>query len=103
MTDPINKDKLSGTGGRGNNNQFSNVSGSSTSQKLWKDNCCWRFNRNKCKKSADECDWDHRCTYCGGWYHSFANCRKRLKRDGKNGDEAKSNSPRRKESRKHRA
>ena len=43
----------------------------------WKDDCCWRFNKNRCKKSASECRYDHRCTHCAGWYHSHANCRKR--------------------------
>ena len=48
-----------------------------TTKRDWRDNCCWKYNKNKCRKSANDCDWDHRCTYCGGWNHSYANCRKR--------------------------
>ena len=46
--------------------------------KDWKDDCCWRFNKNKCKRSGKDCNYDHRCTYCAGWNHRFHNCRKRL-------------------------
>ena len=54
--------------------------GSSHSNKVkaWKDDCCWRYNKNRCKRTASECNYDHRCTYCAGWYHRFFNCRKRL-------------------------
>ena len=44
----------------------------------WHDDCCWKYNKNKCNRN--DCAWDHRCTYCGGWNHSFYNCRKRQKR-----------------------
>ena len=47
----------------------------------WRDDCCWRYNKNRCKKSAEACHFDHRCTYCGGWYHSYYNCRKRLRNE----------------------
>ena len=33
--------------------------------KDWRDNCCWKFNRNRCPKTKG-CNYDHRCTYCGG-------------------------------------
>ena len=46
--------------------------------KSWKDSCCWKFNKNKCNKTASDCSFDHRCTYCGIWNHGFHNCRKRL-------------------------
>ena len=73
MTDALSKGQ----------NQASKGEGGHTSQKRdWKDDCCWKYNRNKCHKGND-CNWDHRCTYCGGWYHSFANCRKRLRKDGR--------------------
>ena len=58
-------------------NQQGHVSG----YKTWKDDCCWRFNKNKCKKSGNDCNYDHRYTFCSGWIHGFHNCRKRL---GKN-------------------
>ena len=43
----------------------------------WCDNCCRRFNKNHCSKSHAECKYDHRCTYCGLFYHGKFNCRKR--------------------------
>ena len=55
----------------------SSGAGSSADQS-WKKSCCWRFNKNRCNKSASACDWDHRCSHCAGWYHSYNNCRKRL-------------------------
>ena len=48
----------------------------------WKDDCCWKYNKNKCSLPVSECRWDHRCTYCGGWNHSFYNCRKRNSKKG---------------------
>ena len=48
----------------------------------WRDNCCWKFDRNKCNSS--NCNFDHRCTYCGGWNHGFYNCRKRLRKESGN-------------------
>ena len=77
MTDPLgNKNNLTGgksftTGSQGGNNT-----------KSWRDNCCWKYNKNKCHKP--ECNWDHRCTYCGGWNHGYYNCRKRLNKKSGN-------------------
>ena len=59
-----------------------------TKSNSWKDDCCWRFNKNKCSKTANECRYHHRCTHCAGWYHSYNNCRKR----GNRGNAAKSGS-----------
>ena len=42
----------------------------------WRDDCCWRFNKGKCKKREKDCGFDHRCMYCGKWGHGFHNCRK---------------------------
>ena len=64
-----------------NSNQFR--SGSNINSKDWKDDCCWRYNKNKCKRSGSECNYDHRCTYCAGWNHSFLNCRKRQQKNKK--------------------
>ena len=58
---------------KGNNNGISGTSGN------WKDDCCWKYNKNQCKRSSSECKWNHRCTFCAGWNHSKANCRKRQK------------------------
>ena len=46
----------------------------------WKEDCCWKYNKNRCKNTASSCRYDHRCTYCGVWNHSFVNCRKRSAR-----------------------
>ena len=61
-----------------NNNNFSNTGSSNRCFGDWRDDCCWRFNKNRCKKNADACHFNHRCTYCGGWNHGFHNCRKHL-------------------------
>ena len=60
-------------GGNGNHSFFS--------RKDWKDDCCWHYNKNRCKRTATECNYDHRCTYCAGWNHGFFNCRKRQSRN----------------------
>ena len=70
MTDPISK--------HSKNETQSSSSGSNGKVKSWKDRCCWKYNKNRCNKGSG-CEWDHRCTYCGGWNHSFTACRKRLK------------------------
>ena len=59
------------------NNNWSVSGNSSKGGKDWKDDCCWHYNKNKCKRSASECNYDHRCTYCAGWNHGFVSCRKR--------------------------
>ena len=66
-----------------------NIPGSSNhrsqnqNHKGWKDQCCWRYNKNKCNKSGSDCNYDHRCTYCAGWNHSFTNCKKRQNKQKK--------------------
>ena len=49
------------------------------SQKSWKDDCCWRFNKSSCSKNNSECRYDHRCTHCAGWGHGRSVCKKRPK------------------------
>ena len=74
------------------NTQGGHSSNASLNQKSWKDDCCWRYNKNRCKKSGTECNYDHRCTFCAGWNHSFFNCKKRLgkqKRTFQNGNNNK--------------
>ena len=61
------------------NSNGNNVRSSSSRVRTWRDNCCWKFNKNKCKKRSNECDYDHKCTYCGGSNHGYYNCRKRNK------------------------
>ena len=50
---------------------------STSSGRDWKDDCCWRYGKNKCNKSSRDCDYDHRCTFCGVWNHSYNDCNKR--------------------------
>ena len=50
---------------RGNNGQHSNIE------------YCWRYNRNQCRKSAKDCKFEHRCSFCGIMNHNYLNCRKR--------------------------
>ena len=66
-----------GTSGAAGSSFLSNYS---NNNRAWKDDCCWRFNKNRCKRSGAECNYDHRCTYCAGWGHGFHNCRKRKNR-----------------------
>ena len=47
-------------------------------KKDWKEECCWKFNKNHCKKSSSECNFEHRCTFCSIFNHGYHNCRKRL-------------------------
>ena len=72
------------SGGGTNYNVTSNSRNSTaneSSSRDWKDDCCWRFNKNRCKRTATECKFDHRCTYYAGWNHGFTNCRKRQSRN----------------------
>ena len=67
MRDPIGKQNSTNSfAGTGNNNR---------GNRDWRDDCCWRFNRNKCNR-GNTCKFNHRCTYCGGWGHGYFNCRK---------------------------
>ena len=79
--------------GRGvSNGNYSNSNASSSSNRggkvpskgsgNWKDDCCWKYNKNQCSRSSTECKWNHRCTFCAGWNHSKANCKKRQKPGG---------------------
>ena len=95
MRDPLIKATPSSNfGGRNNNN--------GSGKKDWRDDCCWQYNRNRCKNGSS-CHFDHRCTYCGGWNHGYYNCRKRLgkattshgHKSGGNGEGSSSNNKKR--------
>ena len=73
-----------GNGGHAQSSYSGNQSGRS-----WKDDCCWRYNKNRCNRTSGECKFDHRCTYCAGWNHGFANCRKRKNKHRKSGGSPK--------------
>ena len=67
MRDPISS-KLNNGG-----NQFNSKGRSGD----WKDNYCWRFNKNRCKRSSQHCRYEHRCTYCDSASHGAVNCSRR--------------------------
>ena len=67
--------------------------GNSSKQHDWRDNCCRRFNKNRCTRPSNECRWDHRCTYCGIWNHGKFNCRKRQAKEGGNTYQRNSGNP----------
>ena len=73
MVEPLGAAKVQ-TGGAGK---------PAAGQHDWREDCCWCFNRNQCKKSGNECLYEHRCSYCGGWNHGSFNCRKRNKKGRK--------------------
>ena len=80
--------------GNTSNNYYGSSAGSSkgnSSGKSWKDECCWKYNKNRCRKSGNECNYDHRCTYCAGWNHGFHNCKKRLGKQKKTGSGGSNN------------
>ena len=45
-------------------------------QRGWRDGTCWRFNKSRCNYGQN-CNFEHRCTYCGSYNHPFQNCPKR--------------------------
>ena len=59
------------------NQQLGGASNSNTKYTDWRDCCCWRFNRGKCRKW--NCPYDHRCTVCGGYNHNAKNCNNKKK------------------------
>ena len=80
MRDPIGSQGTS-AGGAGQGSVVAgdgNWQNSGGKHRNWRDDCCWKYNCNKCQRP--NCEYDHRCTYCGGWNHGFYNCRKRLRR-----------------------
>ena len=43
----------------------------------WRDMACWRYNKNKCNRSAQECRFEHRCSVCGSFSHIMLGCPKK--------------------------
>ena len=80
LKDPTIKAFNTGHGNSFNNGTTAHRNGNR--QKDWCDNCCCRFNKNRCKE-GNSCNWDHCCSYCGGWNsHGSYNCKKRLNKKG---------------------
>ena len=71
----------------GGGQNFGAKNNSNSSTRSWKDDCCWRYNKNRCNKAGTDCRYDHRCTYCAGWNHGFHNCKKRQGRNKKQGNQ----------------
>ena len=71
-----------------NNNNNQKTRSFQQKEKDWRDKCCWRYGKNKCAKSAKECNYDHRCKFCGGWNHSYTDCKKRNPKQGGSNDQA---------------
>ena len=72
MCNPLNVQMKSQNSGSGSGQQSASMS----SHADWHDRCCWRYNwGNKCKKW--NCNFDHRCNYCGSYNHGRYNCPKR--------------------------
>ena len=87
----LSNNNSSSNGGTSNN--YSLGKGLVSYTRDWKDECCWRYNKNRCKRTAAECNFDHRCTFCAGWNHGFHNCRKRNKGRRSNYIQGKHTSP----------
>ena len=90
----FNNSTVGHQGGQSSSNSNSSSSKFS-SGKSWKDECCWRYNKNRCQKSGSDCNYDHRCTYCAGWNHGFYNCRKRQNKNKRSSFQGKTTSPKR--------
>ena len=75
MRDPIGN-RQSSSGSNESDTRGSNQRNGKNSKRSWRDDCCWNYNKNRCHKT--NCEFDHRCTYCGRWNHGNYNCRKRL-------------------------
>ena len=63
--------------------------GSSSAKKDWRDIACWRYNKNKCNRSAGECRYEHRCSYCGSFSHIYYSCPKKGNKKGEGKDKDK--------------
>ena len=51
----------------------------------WRDRCCWRYNKGKCKNW--KCRYEHRCSVkdCGSYSHPNFQCPKKKQQGGGNG------------------
>ena len=74
LTDRVSKTNYSGYQGSAGFNSRDN---NNKKYGDWRDKCCWRFNKGKCKKW--NCHWDHRCSVkeCGSYSHPSYQCAKK--------------------------
>ena len=86
MCEPLQKSNQAGNcrDNMGGGHRESNSKDSS--KKNWHERCCWRFNRGSpCQKW--NCNFDHRCKYCGSWNHASIDGPKRTnKSDARKSD-----------------
>ena len=66
------------------------IPGGNFRSKERRDNYCWKFNKNQ-KHDITNCRYEHKCKYCDGTSHGFANCNKR-KRNSNGGGHSHSGS-----------
>ena len=78
-----------------NNNNSFNMKGD------WRDNCCWRYNKGKCKRSANECRYEHKCSWCGGSHPAIHCFKKKKTNDPAHGSSSNSETPRKPRSNNH--
>ena len=75
LTEPINRN-------------YNNFGGSSANHYNGRKNdrqktaVCWKFNKNKCTRT--NCNYEHKCSYCGATSHPAVNCNKKQKRGVRN-------------------
>ena len=65
-------------------NNSNNGNTNKVRQGEWKDICCWRYNRNQCKKAAKDCKYEHKCSYCGSPNHIYLGCQQRKRQQQNN-------------------
>ena len=85
------RDPLSFRSQNGYNSSNTSHLSNSSNKKLtnnFGDNVCWRFNKDKCNRSASACRFEHKCSYCGGYSHGAQKCNKKR---GRSNEENNSN------------
>ena len=78
MKNPINLKPNNHFTGGGSGSGGAGVAPAKKKHNDWRDNVCWKFNRNKCNRGAN-CRFEHRCSFCGSTQHIYFGCPKRGK------------------------
>ena len=60
-----------------------------SSDKFDRNRCCWGWNKSKCNKW--NCKWDHRCSSCGAFSHTYQQCHKKKNKNNGGGGGNKPN------------
>ena len=65
-----------------------------SSKPNWREISCWHYNQNKCNRTAAQCRFEHRCSFCGSFSHIMIHCPKRSnKKSDKTTDTKKESAP----------